>query len=127
MRIFRTKLKSQDIIWTGFGQLFLGYIHCSGVYWLLTMIGRGFQHGSAGLPPKIFSGGLRRTSGERSANSAGIRVDSVANWRKSSLKKCPPTKPSLIPWFPAEKLPPRTSFRRENNSRVRVRFRGGGG
>ena len=39
---------------------------------------RGFRpvpRGSAELPPKIFSRGLRRTSGERSADSAGLRAE----------------------------------------------------
>ena len=91
---------------------------------------RPVPRGSAGRPPKIFFGGLRRTSGERPANVrrtprgyGRIRADSAANWRKSSLEKCPPTKTILTPRFPAEKLPPRTSFRRGNNSRVRVRVR----
>ena len=53
--------------------------------------------GSAGLPPTQFSGGLRRTSGERPANVrrtlpefARICVDSAANWRSCLLRKCPP-------------------------------------
>ena len=72
-------------------------------------------------PPNV-----RRTFGGHRRTPRGyrrIRADSAANWRKSSLEKCPPTKTSLTPRFPAEKLPPRTSFRRGNNSRVRVRVR----
>ena len=72
-------------------------------------------------PPNVRRtfGGLRRTP----RGYGRIRADSAANWRKSSLDKCPPTKTSLTPRFHAEKLPPRTSFRRGNNSRVRVRVR----
>ena len=69
-------------------------------------------------PPNV-----RRTFGGHRRTPRGygrIRADSAANWRKSSLEKCPPTKTSLTPRFPAEKLPPRTSFRRGNNSKVRV-------
>ena len=72
-------------------------------------------------PPNV-----RRTFGGNRRTPRGygrIRADSAANWRKSSLEKCPPTKTSLTPRFPAEKLPPRMSFRRGNNSRVRVRVR----
>ena len=59
-------------------------------------------------PPNVRRtfGGLRRTP----RGYGRIRADSAANWRKSSLEKCPPTKTSLTPRFPAEKLPPRTSY-----------------
>ena len=87
---------------------------------------RPVPRGSAGRPPKIFFGGLRRTFGGHRRTPRGygrIRAESAANWRKSSLEKCPPTITSLTPRFSAEKLPPRTSFRRGNNNRVRVRVR----
>ena len=46
-------------------------------------------------PPNV-----RRTSGGHRRTPRGygrIRADSAANWRKSSLEKCPPTKTSLTP------------------------------
>ena len=101
---------------------------------------REFARGFARIPPG--SAQIRRTSAEnfirrtppnirrtfgglrRSPRGYGwIRAESAANWRKSSLEKCLPTKTSLTPRFPAEKIPPWTSFRRRNNSRVRVRVR----
>ena len=63
--------------------------------------------GSAGCPPKIFSGALCRRSAERPADSGGVCTDtggSAANWRKSSLEKCLPTKTSLTPRFPRKKF-----------------------
>ena len=91
---------------------------------------RPVPRGSAGRPPDVRQKYFSADSAERPANVrrtprgyGRIRADSAANWRKSSLEKCPPTKTSLTPRFPAEKLPPRTSFRRGNNSRVRVRVR----
>ena len=42
---------------------------------------RPVPRGSAGRPPKIFFGGLRRTSGERSADSGGLRADTGGSAR----------------------------------------------
>ena len=42
---------------------------------------RPVPRGSAGRPPKIFFGGLRRTSGERSADSGGLRADTCGSAR----------------------------------------------
>ena len=74
-------------------------------------------------PPNV-----RRTFGGHRRTPRGygrIRAESAANWRKSSLEKCPPTKTYLKPLLLAEKLPQRTTVRRGNISRVRVRVRVG--
>ena len=74
-------------------------------------------------PPNV-----RRTFGGHRRTPRGygrIRAESAANWRKSSLKKCPPTTTYLTPLLLAEKLPRRTTVRRGNISRVRVRVRVG--
>ena len=74
-------------------------------------------------PPNV-----RRTFGghRRSPRGYGrIRAESAANWRKSSLEKCPPTKTYLTPLLLAEELPRRTTVRRGNIIRVRVRVRVG--
>ena len=74
-------------------------------------------------PPNV-----RRTFGGHWRTPRGygrIRAESAANWRKSSLKKCPPTKTYLTPLLLAEELPQRTTVRRGNISRVRVRVRVG--
>ena len=42
---------------------------------------RPVPRGSAGRPPKIFFGGLRRTSGERSADTGGLRADTGGSAR----------------------------------------------
>ena len=52
-------------------------------------------------------------------------MESAANWRKSSLEKCPPTKTYLSPLLLAEELPHRRTLRRGNTHRVRVRVRVG--
>ena len=70
-------------------------------------------------PPNVRRtfGGLRRTP----RGNGRIRAESAANWRKSSLEKCSPTKTYLTPPFLAEDLPYRTTLRR---GRVRSgRFR----
>ena len=57
-------------------------------------------------------------SSERSADSAGLHGDTggsartAANWQKSLLEQCLPTRTFLRPLFPAEELPQQTSFRR---------------
>ena len=74
-------------------------------------------------PPNV-----RRTFGghRRSPRGYGrIRAESAANWRKSSLEKCPPTKTYHTPLLLAEELPRRTTVRRGNIIRVRVRVRVG--
>ena len=52
-------------------------------------------------PPNVRRtfGGLRRSP----CGYRRIRAGSAANWRKSSLEKCPPTKTSLTPRFHTEK------------------------
>ena len=42
---------------------------------------RPVPRGSGELPPKLFSGGLRRTSGERSADTGGLRADTGGSAR----------------------------------------------
>ena len=61
-------------------------------------------------PPNVRRtfGGLRRTP----RGNGRIRAESAANWRKSSLEKCSPTKTYLTPPFLAEDLPYRTTLRR---------------
>ena len=71
---------------------------------------------------------VRQTFGRNRRTPRGygrIRAESPANWRKSSLEKCPPTTTYLTPLLLAEKLPRRTTVRRGNISRVRVRVRVG--
>ena len=63
-------------------------------------------------PPNV-----RRTFGGRRRTPRGygrIRADSAANWRKSSLEKCPPTKTSLTP------RSPRRNFRRGRPSAAEI-------
>ena len=63
-------------------------------------------------PPNV-----RRTFGGHRRTPRGygrIRADSAANWRKSSLEKCPPTKTSLTP------RSPRRNFRRGRPSAAEI-------
>ena len=78
--------------------------------------------GSAGLPQKIISSKLRRTSGRlwrTPPKSVRIRADSAANWRSCMPKKCPSVRTFRTPLSAAEGRSRRTSFRRR-------RFRGRG-
>ena len=49
-----------------------------------------------------------------------IRAESAANWRKSSLEKCPPTKTYLTPLLLAEELPRGTGRSPRVSARIRA-------
>ena len=103
--------------------------HCSWLeVWLSGRPSAAVPRGNARTPPgsaKIIFwwtlpnvrrtfGGLRRTP----RRNGRICAESTANWRKSSLEKCPPTKTYLSPLLLAEELPHRTTLRGGNTHRV---------
>ena len=56
------------------------------------------------LPPRIRANPANYRQKYFPADSAERSADSAANWRKSSLEKCPPTKTYLTPLLLAKEL-----------------------